>query len=195
MCRAVDRSAGRWQAWRMAALGLRASFPWLSLLVLSGCASASNAAWLREPEEGLLLRDGAPNLETSATIAASASPRSAEASVVPNDARSRPRLRQTVTLGETIASAAEPTPAPAPGGNAAPVNVTVNNYVTAPAPAYGGWVEPLPGRAARSQAATPRGVSPPTTGGGASQPAGSWPSPPSYGPAFPFKTGPASPWR
>jgi hypothetical protein len=178
----------------MVALPLRASLPWLWLFVLSGCASSSNSAWLREPEEGLLVGERTREFETSARSDAF-SGSIADGPEIANEAsHSRTRLRHTVTLGETIAPAPEPSAAAAPAGNPAPVVVTVNNYVTAAVPVYGRWVEPLPGRAARSHGSAPRGVSPSPTRGGSSPPV-SWPGPPSYGPSFPFKTAPASPWR
>lgn len=143
--------------------------PWLWLL--AGCASASNADWLREPEQGLSAAgerlSGSQGAHTLAPVS--------DAPPV------RPRLRHTVTLGETTSGGLEPSaPAAAPTG--APASVTVNNYVTVPAPTYGGWTDPRPSRAAPPQ-------------GQPAKPAGSWPSPPSYGPSFPFKSGPASPWR
>ena len=179
----------------MAAHHWRASFPWLFLL-LSGCASASHSAWLREPEEGLFLGERMPNLETSVSASDRAAPNRADDAVVVDEAaRPRARLSRTVTLGETTAPSREPSAGAASEANAAPVNVTVNNYVTAPAPVYyGGWVDRVP---ARAHGVTPRDVSPPSTAprGGSPAPAVSWPSPPSYGPSFPFKSGPASPWR
>lgn len=100
----------------------------------------------------------------------------------------RARLSRTVTLGEVIEPAPEPTAPAVAAAPPAPVNVTVNNYVTAPAPVYGGWVERAPVRHASPPAAPPRSA-------GQTTPAQNWPAPRSYGPSFPFKTGPSSPWR
>lgn len=155
----------------MAAHRWRASLPWLVLSLLSGCASASNAEWLREPEEGIVLGQRAPNFEPALS----------------DRPPPRARLSRTVTLGETIAPAPEPSVAAVAGANPAPVNVTVNNYVTAPAPVYGGWVDRAPVRTVVPPPAAPRGGQP--------TPGQNWPSAPAYGPSFPFKGGPASPWR
>jgi hypothetical protein len=164
----------------------------LFLLALSGCAT-SNAAWLSEPETGMAL---GPELSKPFEHPRSAASAPGQANGEPaltaaHDAEApRPRLARTVTLGGV---AADERPAPAASGApGAPVQVTVNNYVTAPgyAPLYEGPVYwPSPGRPGDGDARPRPRPSAPII------PGQDFPAPPAYGPPFPYKTAPASPWR
>jgi hypothetical protein len=120
-------------------------------------------------------------------------------------AAARPRLARTVTLGETVAS--EPAPAPAaPGPAGAPVQVVINNYVTVPSydavPVYAPLYPALRpahhggGREGGARVEAGRGTRSQSQPGRANvTPGQDFPAPRSYGPSFPFKTAPASPWQ
>ncbi|HEY3497511.1 MAG TPA: hypothetical protein VGK73_22595 [Polyangiaceae bacterium] len=165
----------------------------LLALSLAGCATSS-AAWLREPEAGMSLGEHlSARLEEPPLDAARAAPLQSEPIALPVESESRPRLQRTVTLGGEISAAeARAVPAAAPG--AAPVQVVVNNYLPAygaPYETYYPAVRPARGRAdsesdSRNRA---RGSAPRV------QPGQDFPAPPSYGPSFPYKTAPASPWQ
>jgi len=134
-------------------------------LALAGCATTSGQDWLNSPID-------APAATTTIYVSADSS------------GATRPRLRQTITLGESYAGTAD-SAAPAPNdGSSVHVNVatyvpvTINNYGTYPA-VFDATVTPLP-RATHS-------TSP--------QPGQDFPAPPSYGPSFPYQTSPASPWK
>jgi len=160
-----------------------------------GCSSTSGSTWVRQPEPGAFANE---ELTTSPhDLEPFDQPRTFH-HVADNEgdltARSRPRLDRTITLGEVHAVASEP--AEAKEASAAPVSVTINNYVAAPTGYdggyyggyYGGYLAaPIIAGGARPGLPHP---APRTT-----QPGQDWPKPPSYGPAFPFKTAPASPWR
>ena len=170
----------------------------LLAFALSGCAT-TNSAWLSEPEAGMSLgADLVAPLDSHASYAHSQVPPAATSlePAAENAEAPRTRLQRTLTLsGET--SVAEAAPAAATGAPAAPSSVViVNNYVTTPS--YGGPYDgyypvfhPGHGRVsgdgesrARTRASPPR-----------VQPAQDFPAPPSYGPTFPYKTAPASPWK
>lgn len=101
--------------------------------------------------------------------------------------------RRVITLGESYA--APPTPessAEAPDAvAAAEASVQINNYY-----GYGGTGYYYPYYGGRPYGAPDtfrdRAGSPPARR--TVQPGQDWPSVPSYGPAFPYKTAPASPW-
>lgn len=161
----------------------------------AGCAT-TGLAWVHEPESGVDLSPPsddaakAPRAEMSA-VGAGALP--AAFTGAPQGPPAPRRLDHTITLGETTALTASSGEAIAPpGGAQSPV--IINIYVTpgSPAvygPAYGvaigGVGTGFPRFAgARSQAA--RAV--------AMRPGLDWAPPPSYGPAFPYRMGPSSPW-
>ena len=116
----------------------------------------------------------------------------ATAGVVVEPAGSRPRLRHTVTLGESVGGEVpEGAPPPDAPGTSPGVVVIAPGYGAgwSGAPGwvsewdawspYPGWYGPLPDdRPVRRPAST--------------RP---WTPPPEYGPRFPFKTAPADPWR
>jgi hypothetical protein len=158
---------------------------WLGLVVLAGTtacgAELSSSEWVHEPERGgalgqqqLLERDDAIASFTSRS-APSAGPQ---------------RLDHTITLGEVTSSA--PTgagvPAPAPGGTSVTVNVT--SYAQ-PAQSYGYGEIPV----LTSGGNVPTASAPRASRSSSTQPGQDWPAPVSHGPAFPYKTGPASPWE
>jgi hypothetical protein len=161
----------------------------IALAVGLGCSTTSGSTWVSQPEPGpfagdeLALagqsHDGFEDPVTSNFV------RDLEVEGRP---QARPRLDRTVTLGEVHAGyterSAEPSPAPAP------VSVTINNYVATPSSYDGYYAAPaIVGDFRRGDDSRPaRPIARPT------EPGQSWPALPSYGPAFPFKTAPASPW-
>lgn len=158
----------------------------IALALGLGCSTTAGSTWVSQPEPGpfaddaLALRE--PNLEepTASTFV-----RELEVEGRP---QARPRLDRTVTLGEVHAGYTERSSDPAPGP--APVSVTINNYVATPTYDDGYYVAPaIVGDFRRGDHSRPsRPAARPT------QPGQNWPALPSYGPAFPFKTAPASPW-
>jgi hypothetical protein len=133
-------------------------------LALSGCATTSGREWLDSPID-----------------ASTAVPETASVVEVPVAAESRPRLRQTITLGESYATSAGPSAAPV-GNPAVQVNVTTQVPVFINNPAgygYGGYGYAAPysyrgrsfGRPARA-----------TTRGAELKVGADFPAPPDYGP-------------
>ena len=142
-----------------------------------GCSSTTGSTWVRQPEPGAFANE---ELTTAAhDLEAFDQPRTSRIiSDADGDltARARPRLDRTVTLGEVFVAPSEPADVER-SPNGAPVTVTINNYTNSPN--IGDDARP-----ARPPPA-PRPM----------QPGQDWPKPPSYGPAFPYKTAPASPWH
>lgn len=130
----------------------------------SACATTSGQAWLDTPIE--------QTREASTDVYIAAEP-STEA---------RPRLRHTITLGESYAATeTRAATAASPGSQ---VNVNVATYVPVTVNTYAGGFVDSP----RAAPSTPSSSSStPATGG-------DFPAPPSYGPSFPYHTSPASPW-
>ena len=134
----------------------------LALLSFS-CATTSGREWLETPVE-----PRAPVVAPRADFASSEEPTTA-----------RPRLRHTVTLGESYEAASEPAPPGAPPA----VQVTVNNQIPVVishpvgygygygyVPAYSYARAPAAAPAARSTPSAPQKVG------------GDFPAPPDYGP-------------
>jgi hypothetical protein len=191
----------------MAGSALWMAFGGALLVALSGCSSASNSAWLREPEAGMALDAdlvGPLEQRRALPIEALGAVRPAEAAPIPDpsgmDAGSRPRLMRTVTLGETLGSAPQPEPAGA-GTAGAPVQVTINNYATVPGydavPVYASGYAPLyPRQHGGGRVDGERGSRAQVKPASANIiPGRDFPAPRSYGPSFPYKTAPASPWK
>lgn len=155
------------------------------------CASTQGSTWVAQPEPGPFEGD-----ELAVALAGrTAQPLANEhrSSLVDDSEleaqdRPRPRLDRTITLGEIDATESgrrETAPAPA----AAPVSVTVNNYVQQQ-PSYDGYYAvPVYSRAGAGPRPTPHSNPTPT------HPGQNWPALPNHGTSFPFKTAPASPWR
>ena len=151
-----------------------------------GCATTQGSSWVSQPEPGpfegdALAVNAEPLVETHRSSFVS--------EFTANDVeRPRPRLDHTVTLGEIVATdSGRGETSPATG--TAPVSVTVNNYVQA-TPSYDGYYAvPVYTRGDGVARPTPHATPAP------SHPGQNWPALPSYGPSFPFKTAPASPWR
>jgi len=173
-----------------------ATWPSLPALALSaaGCITTGQA-WVQQPENSLIepsseQRVAAADLEPL-SVAQSAPLRPPAAADAP-----RPRLSHVVSLGESVASEAPPPAAsPSPSAGAAPVTVNIVNYL-APAYDYGYSAPPfrqesrLRGHGSahsRSTAASRSADTPPV--------AHDWRAPASYGPIFPYRTSPASPWQ
>lgn len=141
---------------------------WAVLLLaasLPSCATTSGRDWLEAPIEP----------RTSFTQ------RAAALTVVDETPEARPRLRHTVTLGESYVAAPEGT-APATAGSAVQVNVTNNIPIVVNQPAgYGYGYGFAPGYTYRAE----RGASGPPVRATPSMPTkvgGDFPSPPDYGP-------------
>ena len=156
-----------------------------------GCATAGSA-WVSQPEPGFF-QDDEPALRASAhplePVAESTTP---SFTTEPDEAPApRPRLTRTITLGETFATYTD-RPAEQRAAERGNVNVTVNNYVTPQSDdsdGYYGYGVPIVRDARRGGRGHPsQPMARPT------RPGQSWPAPKSFGPAFPFKTAPASPW-
>jgi hypothetical protein len=96
----------------------------------------------------------------------------------------RPRLRHSITLGESHAGS-PPAPTGAAPDAPATVQVNVHTYVPVTINNYGGFdyaVDHDGAPRARTSRTAPV------------HPGQDFPTPPSYGPQFPYRTGPASPW-
>jgi len=154
-----------------------------ALLGGAGCAT-TGLAWVHEPESGIDLSppsdDAARSAGTVAAPAAFAEPA--------QRAPSARRIDHTITLGETTGLTAVSGEAAAQTGGA-PSPVVINIYVSpgSPAvyaPAYGVATGATRFVGARSQA----------HGAVALRPGLDWAPPPSYGPAFPYRMAPSSPW-
>jgi hypothetical protein len=156
----------------------------MSLLSLSACAATTGRAWVHEPEDA--------NLDTDAAYAAldlEPVPGSVpEAQEQMSDAP-RPRLAHVVSLGQSESSAPRPTAPAAPGCTTPSVVVNVVNYGCARYAA--GYGYPLTYRTTTNDSAPPRASSSSSTPSLGQD----WARPPSYGPSFPWHTGPASPWE
>ena len=162
----------------------------IALAVGLGCSTTAGSTWVSQPEPGPFADDDLAladrHLDGLGESTASTWNADHEVEGRPH---ARPRLDRTVTLGEGHTSYAErPAAQAAPG--AAPVSVTINNYVGTPNDYDGYYSAPyFAGDFRRSDAPRP---GPPIVR--PTRPGQSWPALPSYGPAFPFKTAPASPW-
>jgi hypothetical protein len=144
--------------------------PLLALSTSLGCAATTGEDWLNTP------------------IDATAPSSISEVPPLVESADARPRLRQTVTLGESYALATSDAYRPAPAA-AAGVHVNVSTYVPVTNNYYGGYGYaytngPLLDRPSAGHPSQP----PPL------QPGQDFAPPPSYGPSFPFRSAPASPW-
>jgi len=140
----------------------------LLCLALPGCATTSGRDWLDAP------------LEPHATVSAQTS---VAPTVVEEPSEARPRLRHTVTLGESFEPPPE-APMVAAGGPSVQVNVSTPVYVSTPAYGYGyGYGYGYSSRGAAygdggrvSNAPVRATPSAPTKVGG------DFPAPPDYGP-------------
>jgi hypothetical protein len=148
----------------------------LPLLVLGttlGCVATSGQDWLSSPIDAAppeSIASATPVIDTPAT---------------------RPRLRETVTLGESYVVATRDAYGSPPAGAAA-VQVNVSTYVPVTNNYYGGYgglgyVYANDTVGERPNAIHPSQPAP-------LQPGQSFAPPPSYGPSFPFRSAPASPW-
>ncbi|HET9933973.1 MAG TPA: hypothetical protein VFQ35_24890 [Polyangiaceae bacterium] len=161
----------------------------LALSFGSACASTSGRAWVRAPEDANLETDVASvdlaPLPAGASSELSDSKSSDETGDVP-----RPRLAHVISLGESEAAPRSAQPSGAPLTSATPgVVVNIVNYGSS---AYaGGYGYPLSYRTATSGA--PVVHSSPTVG--TPSLGGDWRPAPSYGPSFPWHTGPAPAWE
>jgi hypothetical protein len=160
----------------------------VAVLSLTGCGgAASNGEWVREPEGGGSLGDAPISLERDPSL-------DTQSDAAPKNGPKR--LDHTVTLGSVF----EAPPDPAAPGAPAPASITinVNNYSGGyGTPYYGYGYAAYAGSGFRPSAPGGGFPSHPSQGSGSStvQPGQSWPAAPSYGPAFPYHTSPASPWE
>ncbi len=173
----------------MTRLVVRIALSFGALSCAIGCSATTGSSWVREPEPGFFPSDDA-KLGTSAhpvepLVEPLAPDSTSELAEAPS---SRPRLTRTVTLGETLVAYSERGSEPRVADRSN-VNVTINNYVTPENDHYDGYYPvPFVREVRHDGGARP---SPPMR---PSRPGQSWPAPPEHGPAFPFKTAPASPW-
>lgn len=160
----------------------------LASLALSACAATTGRAWVHEPEDANLDTDAAYAVRDLDPAPGSLTP-IPQASAAESVDAPRPRLAHVVSLGQSESGAARPALAaatPAPPG----VVVNIVNYGSAPYSAGYGYPLSYRTSSAGASAAPPAAAS-----GGAPALGQDWSRPPSYGPAFPWKTGPASPWQ
>lgn len=164
--------------------------PLLAFVALTACGgAATNAEWVQEPEGGGSIGQQPVALDHDAV---------AETTSDYAPKNGPQRLDHTVTLGSVFV--APPDPSSPSGPPPASVTINLNNYNGGGygTPYYGGYgyVPYYAGGGFRPGGGFPSGGNP-SHGGGSStiQPGQSWPSVPSYGPAFPYHTGPASPWE
>jgi hypothetical protein len=149
----------------------------------AGCAT-TGLAWVHEAESGV---DLSPPVQGATPMAPVPwSPVLAEGL---QDAPAPRRIDRTITLGETTGVTGTNGEAVDQRSNPSPV--VINIYVASPPPAgygpvygvaagdtrFGGSVRPQAGRAV------------------ALRPGLDWAPPPSYGPAFPYRMAPSSPWN
>lgn len=151
--------------------------PLLPLIALSsalGCASTSGRDWLNTPLDAAAA--GTTPAEVQPSVAASV--------------EARPRLQHTITLGESYAVASN-TGSGVPAAAGAGTQVNVHTYVPVTLNNYGygglGYVYANDGDDRPPSPARPSQPS-------HLRPGQDFPSPPSYGPSFPFRSAPASPW-
>jgi hypothetical protein len=147
------------------------------LLAQGGCARTSGSDWLREP-----LPPQAPVLDASFAEPVRDAPSATRPEGVRRQTSARPRLQHTVTLGESYSSPASQSASNSTA--ASPVQVTVQTYVPVSVTSYGS-----PGYVMDGDAPPPAGR------GSGLQPGQDFPHPPSYGPAFPYRSGPAPAWE
>jgi hypothetical protein len=160
-------------------------------LAVTGCATTGQA-WVQQPENALSMT-ASPELEPRVTAepvgAIEPSPLSGEAP--------RRRLDHVVSLGEGAASAAPPSSAV--GGPSSATTPVVVNIVSYAAPSYGyapGYAPAYSSVGYRPTSAGVSRVAPVNIAPGGTPPLGhDWQAPRSYGPNFPYHTGPASPWE
>jgi hypothetical protein len=177
--------APRLWEWQISGMAARmASGIGMLALCASGCAT-TGLAWVHERESGVDLTP--PEAPSEAASTTRTNPPLVEEPVA-NGPPARPRLDRTITLGGTTESSVRRYETPAASGD--PRTTIVNVYVNQmPSTAYGyayGYASPVvvasPAMAVRTQAPA------------ALRPGLDWPAVPNYGPAFPYRTGPASPW-
>jgi hypothetical protein len=167
----------------MASPVLRAGLVWLLVLMAGACATTGRR-WVEEPEPGLgcgsdpCVADG---LDADAESQGAVVSQPAGDEVDPGKPDARGRLDHTVTLGEVTVAVDEPVHSSRE--MAAPA-ITVNNFGSGWAPAYGGYYGGWGSGGSR--------VAPASGGLRMGQ---DWPSVPSYGPPFPYQTAPGSPWE
>jgi hypothetical protein len=167
------------------------------LLVSGGCTK-TGLAWVHEPESGVDLSppaDARPESPQSARSGARQANENLALTADVEDAQPARRLDHTITLGETVGASGMTDDVATRQGGQAPVVINIYNYVGAPQPVYApsyGYGVGYPVVGARSIGARAVTVQPGSTG--TIRPGMDWAPPPSYGPAFPYRMGPSSPW-
>jgi hypothetical protein len=190
----------------MSRLNLALSVPVLlgAAFGFPGCATTGQS-WVQEPENALSVtaspgseRIAMADRESLALVGA------AEPSLAPSSEAPRHRLDHVVSLGEGAASA-PPSPGVI-GSSSAPPTPVVVHIVNYAAPSYGyaapsydyapGYSQSYPRAAHRFSPAGASRVAPVNLAPGGTPPlAHDWQTARSYGPNFPYHTGPASPWE
>jgi hypothetical protein len=161
-------------------------------LCATGCAT-TGLAWVHERESGVDLTPPEPPSESAARTAAPSNVTPPNDPIAPPPDSSHRRLDRTITLGGTTESsvqAYDPAPPASDPRGTTIVNVYVNQPMGTPYGAgygYGyGYASPL--------VVAPRAAVVRTQAPTALRPGLDWPAVPNRGPAFPYRTGPASPW-
>lgn len=159
----------------------------------AGCAT-TGLAWVQEPESGVDLSP--PSGDGAKPAAELAAARASGPQAVPGAVR---RIDRTITLGETTVVPTASSEGRAPQGTSSSP-VVVNIYVaSAPAPIYGPAYGVVSGVSSFGGAGSvgARSIGASTVGASTSssmRPGMDWTPAPSYGPAFPYRMGPSSPW-
>jgi len=183
---------------RSTLLMARAHVAMLGLAAIAGalgCGATAGSTWVTQPEPGPFVSDDDAALASENSFHALDEPKTSPAALdvaFDEESKPRPRLNRTVTLGETFAG--DPGRPEAPGATGGPIAITINNYVAASNPYAGYFGSPYIVDGFRPIDGVTR-PTPPSAQPAPMQPGQNWPALPSYGPAFPFKTAPASPWR
>jgi hypothetical protein len=160
-------------------------------LVATGCGT-TGLAWVHERESGVDMTPPAPPSEGEPHAAYPANEPPNESLAPPAD-RGHQRLDRSITLGATEYGA-QAYDAPLPYGDPRAPTI-VNVYVSQPPGVYAYG-------ASYGYYASPSFVSPgfasvraqPSAANTTMRPGLDWPAVPNPGPAFPYRTGPASPW-
>jgi len=181
---------------------MRAPFVLLAaLLTLPACGATAGDEWIAETPEAAREND-IPAVETSvAEVAAEQEEASAESeNGLPAPNEDAQPVDRVITLGQTNDSGPAPGEAGGQGNYGAEPSVQINNYYGdsggyyQPGYVYSPYYYGAPyGRSSYGHSRGGEGGGR-RSGGGSMQPGQNWPSVPSYGPAFPYNTAPASPW-
>jgi hypothetical protein len=153
-----------------------------ALVCATGCSATTGSGWVREPEPGFFANDDVTLQPSAHTDGALVEPLAPSPTIeLDGEPTTRPRLAQTVTLGDSYT---DRTPEQRAADRSS-VNVTVNNYMTPRNDSYdgyyGGYAVPLIRHSRGNRPSQPIARPPTRSGQG-------------HGPPFPYKTAPGNPW-